>query len=112
MIRANYETRPLFKPGQLVLHKRYGYRGVIVGLDLSCQASEQWYLSNQTQPAKNQPWYHVLVDGSGTVTYPAQTSLIADDSGEPISHPLIEHFFSGFVEGHYIRNSLPWPQDE
>lgn len=108
MIRANYITEPLFQPGQLVRHQRYGYRGVVVDVDLTCQAPDAWYESNQTQPARHQPWYHVLVDGSGTATYPAQTSLVLDGSREPIVHPLVEVFFSRFEDGHYVRNSQPW----
>ena len=109
MIRANYDIAPLFQPGQLVRHKRYGYRGVVVDYDLTCQASEEWYQSNQTQPERNQPWYHVLVDQTGTTTYPAQSSLSADEDAQPIIHPLLSYFFSGFDHGRYIRNSLPWP---
>ena len=28
--------------GQIMLHKRYEYRGVIVGMDAVCQADERW----------------------------------------------------------------------
>ena len=111
MIRANYETEPFFQPGDLIRHQRYGYRGVVVALDLSCQASEQWYRSNQTQPARNQPWYHVLVDRSLTTTYAAQTSLAPDESKIPIAHPLVATFFCDFVNGQYVRNSTPWPKE-
>jgi heat shock protein HspQ len=100
---------PLFRPGQLVKHKRYGYRGVIVDLDPCCTAEEGWYASNQTQPERNQPWYHVLVHNSESITYPAQENLVADRSNQPINHSLIEVFFSSFVDGHYIRNDCPWP---
>ena len=110
MIRANYDTEQLFQPGELVRHKRYGYRGVVVDADRTCQASDEWYRSNRTQPARNQPWYHVLVDRSGTSTYPAQTSLLPDETKEPIAHPLIDIFFSGFEDGRYLRNAQPWPE--
>ena len=53
-----------FDVGTLVRHRRYGYRGVIVAFDATCQASDQWYYSNQTQPSHDQPWYHVLVHES------------------------------------------------
>ena len=102
-------SEPHFKPGQLVVHRRYGYRGVIVALDLTCEADDDWYLSNQTQPDRDQPWYQVLVHKSEQVTYAAQTSLQADDSDQQIVHPLVEHFFSAFSDGHYLRNDEPWP---
>ncbi len=99
---------PLFEPGQLVTHRRYGYRGVVVSVDIHCQANDNWYYSNQTQPKRDQPWYHVLVHNSTSCTYAAQSSLVADSSGEPIDHPLVEQFFSSFEKGYYLRNSRPW----
>jgi len=100
--------QPNFKPGQLVRHRRYGYRGVIVDYDLECQAAESWYRHNQTQPPRDQPWYHVLVDGAEHTTYAAQSSLQADDQRDEIQHPLLTTFFSDFVSGRYIRNAQAW----
>ena len=105
---APAESNPLFQPGQLVRHRRYGYRGVIVELDLHCRATDDWYENNQTQPAKNQPWYHVLVDGSNISTYAAQTSLEADTSVDQIDHPMVCVFFSDFTGKAYLRNDRPW----
>ena len=102
--------RPVFEPGQLVRHKRYGYRGVVVGCDEFCKAADEWYLKNKTQPIRNQRWYHVLVDGSSTCTYAASENLVADNSGAPITHPLLANFFSDFKNGSYARNDVPWPQ--
>ena len=118
MIRINesyhgeepFEQLPKFLPGQLVKHKRYGYRGVIVSVDRHCKADPNWYMSNQSQPDRKQPWYHVLVDDSATVTYPAQENLIEDDSGLPVNHPLVEVFFSSFESGVYLRNETPWTE--
>ena len=103
------DTRPKFEPGQLVQHKRYGYRGVVVSVDGHCKADPTWYMSNKSQPDRNQPWYHVLIDGSTTVTYPAEENLLADTSGLPVNHPLVPAFFSGFENGVYVRNDVSWP---
>lgn len=105
---AVFANEPKFKPGQLVKHRRYHYRGVIVEYDLSCQAEEDWYQSNQTKPKRNQPWYHVLVHNSAVNTYAAETSLMADDTHAPINHPLVDFFFSKFQGNQYIRNNEPW----
>ncbi len=104
------ENAPKFARGQLVRHKRYGYRGVIVEYDLRCEADEQWYQSNMTQPDKSQPWYHVLVDATDQTTYAAEGNLQADPSGQPIRHPLVDHFFGEFVDSRYVRNEEPWPR--
>ncbi len=102
--------QPILEPGQLVRHRRYGYRGVIVSRDEICQADDQWYFNNQTQPDRNQPWYHVLVDGSQMCTYAAAANLLPDHSLAPIEHELLPHFFYGFQNGKYLRNDEPWPE--
>ena len=98
-----------FDCGQLVKHRRYGYRGVVVECDPHCTAPENWYQSNNTQPDRLQPWYHVLVHDSNQITYAAQTSLEADESGEPVDHPLVDVFFDEFTGERYVRNEQPWP---
>ena len=100
---------PKFAPGDMVRHVRYHYRGVVVAYDSRCMAGENWYQSNNTHPNKDQPWYHVLVHESGSVTYPAQSSLAPDESDEEIIHPLLDHFFNGFEKGRYKRNDISWP---
>ena len=99
----------LFHQGQIVSHQRYGYRGVIVDYDLFCMAPDSWYQGNQTQPERNQPWYHVLVDGGAEVTYAAQTSLEEADEVGPVDNPLVDAFFSEFNGEKYIRNDRKWP---
>jgi heat shock protein HspQ len=106
---AEAGDRPVFEPGQLVRHRRYGYRGVIVERDDVCQADDEWYARNQTQPDREQPWYHVLVDGTSSCTYAASQNLVADPGGLPIDHPLVAYFFSQFAAGRYERNDEPWP---
>ena len=94
---------PSFSIGQLVCHRRYRYRGVVVDFDLSCRADGRWYSSNRTQPDRDQPWYHVLVDGSDAVTYGAQTSLEPGLGDQPIHHSLVPHRFARFESGRYER---------
>ena len=98
------------QPGQLVRHRRYGYRGVIVERDAECQADEAWYFNNQTQPARNQPWYHIRVHESTPCTYAAAENLGSDSSQLPIAHPLLPRFFSAWQAGRYLRNNEPWPR--
>lgn len=109
LLALHHGRESSFDPGQLVRHKRYGYRGVVVAFDLTCQADDDWYFSNQSQPDRYQAWYHVLVHGGDQVTYAAQTSLEDDSSGEQVSHPFIPNFFSAFSDGRYTRNDTPWP---
>ena len=111
-VRTNRDKRrdatPRFKPGQLVRHRRYGYRGVVADLDATCKADDTWYQKNKTQPDRAQPWYHVLVHGTSSATYAAQENLLPDDSSEPVQHPMIDFFFNDFFDGRYVRNDTPW----
>jgi len=98
----------MFVAGDLVEHVSYGYRGVVVAVDPTCLADIDWYLRNRTQPDRDQPWYHVLVDGADTVTYAAQSSLTNGTPGE-VLHPLVPYFFDRDEVDRYIRNDRPWP---
>ena len=99
-----------FETGEIVSHKRYEYRGVIVHRDNKFQGSEKWYLSNQTQPGKKQSWYFVLIDDNQEVTYVAETNLTLDNSPKEVNHPMVNLFFSGYDNElkKYIRNEVPW----
>ena len=99
-----------FEIGEVIEHKRYRYRGVIVDFDKSCKATNSWYESNQTQPDRKQPWYHVLVDGNQQVTYVAESNLVYDRTGQPVMHPMLNLFFSDYIQDQnkYVRNNTPW----
>jgi len=104
------DNQPKFQTGDIITHKRYGYRGVIVHIDPTFGGEENWYLSYQTQPSKEQPWHFVLVDGNQQVTYMAEENLNRDHSANPVVHPMLNLFFSGFNSelNRYIRNDVPW----
>ena len=98
-------SRVKFSVGELIHHRLFGYRGVIIDVDQNFQASEEWYEAvAKSRPPKNKPWYHVLVHQSEQSTYVAEQNLEPDDSVEPIDHPMLENFFSKFDNGRYIRN--------
>jgi len=100
-------TSVKFSIGELVHHRLFDYRGVVVDVDRNFQGTEEWYEAvAKSRPPKNEPWYHVLVHGSDHATYVAQQNLEADTDSEPIYHPMLEHFFSRFVNGAYVRNEL------
>ena len=97
-------TKAEFFVGELIHHRLFDYRGVIVDVDRGFQGTEEWYETvAKSRPPKDKPWYHVLVHESGHSTYVAERHLEADDSGEPITHPMLEQFFSRFDDGRYIR---------
>jgi len=104
-----FKKKPILGQGMIARHLRYGYRGIIVDVDSQCIATDSWYYGNQTQPNRNQPWYHVLVHGSDQVTYVAESNLVIESTKEKIVHPLLSYFFVKEKNGRYVRNNNPWP---
>lgn len=97
-------TRAKFSVGELVHHKLFDYRGVIIDVDADFQSTDEWYDAvARSRPPKDKPWYHVLVHNATHTTYVAEQNLEADDSVEPIKHPLVNDFFSDFQAGRYVR---------
>ncbi|HAA93408.1 MAG TPA: heat shock protein HspQ [Rhodospirillaceae bacterium] len=95
-----------FFPGQLIHHKRFDYRGVIVDVDPDFQGTEEWYQTMaRSQPPRDKPWYHVLVDNADHMTYVAERNLEADGTAEPIKHPALGQFFERFENGTYVARS-------
>lgn len=97
--------KPKFAIGQVVHHRRFDYRGVVIDIDATFQLSEAWYEQVATsRPPKDAPWYRVLVGGAMRETYVAERNLEEDTLGSPIEHPLLGHFFDSFEDGHYVRD--------
>ncbi len=98
-------TRAQFAIGDLVHHRIFDYRGVIVDVDPDFQSSEEWYeVVAKSRPPKDKPWYHVLVHESMQSTYVAERNLELDESAIAIKHPMLDHFFSQFENGRYISS--------
>ncbi len=95
--------RAKFSVGALIHHRLFDYRGVVFDIDQSFQSTEEWYEAMaKSCPPKDKPWYHVLVHGATHATYVTERNLERDESAEPISHPLLMHYFSGFEDGRYL----------
>ena len=87
----------MFSVGQLVDHKLFDYRGVIVDVDPVFSGSEEWYDQvARSRPPKDRPWYHVLVDGAQHSTYVAERNLEPAAESAPVNHPMLDRMFSEF----------------
>jgi heat shock protein HspQ len=94
--------RAQFNVGQLIHHKLFNYRGVVVDVDPEFEHSDAWYdVMAQSKPDKHQPWYHILVDGTDYMTYVAEQNLEEDNDGSPISHPDLHVYLEERDPGHY-----------
>ena len=99
-------SKALFFIGQIIEHKLFNYRGVIIGVDDSMQLSEQWYQQvARSRPPKDKPWYHVLVNDQEQPTYVAEQNLTASQHPAPIKHPFLDHYFSNFKNDRYLLHS-------
>lgn len=92
-----------FFVGQIVEHLRFGYRGVIYGVDAEFSLSEEWYEQvARSRPPKDEPWYHVMVDGATHTTYVAQRHLTPSADLRQIDHPALGEVFGSFDGARYL----------
>lgn len=98
-------TETKYSIGDLVRHKLFDYRGVIVDIDPSFQLTEEWYeMVARSRPPKDEPWYHVLVHDATNSTYVAEQNLEPDSIGQKINHPMTNRFFTDLRDGRYIND--------
>jgi len=95
-----------FSVGHIVHHKKFDYRGAVYDIDATFQGTDEWYESvARSRPPKDQPWYHILVDGTEQTTYVAERHLQPDELGAPITHPLVAGLCGAFEGGRYPMKS-------
>ena len=84
-----------FNIGDIVVHKKQGYRAVIVDIDPLFQASGRYNPQSETREfAQRNPWYRLLIDNTSQMTYVEEPFLIPDTENEPfpIENPLTEDY--------------------
>ena len=93
----------LFEIGQIVHHRLFDYRGVVVDVDAVFQGGEEWYRQMaRSQPPKDKPWYHVLVDESDNHTYVAERNLQPASDLRPIKHSMLSDSAMRYENGRYL----------
>jgi|TARA_B110000211_G_scaffold181904_1_gene205878 heat shock protein HspQ len=97
---------PLFNIGDIVKHRIYPFRGVIVDVDAEFSNTEEWYQSipAEIRPSRKQPYYHLMAENSETFysAYVSQQNLVNDGVNGPLEHPDLEEIFNGIDEGKYL----------
>ena len=98
-------TSTQFAIGQVVRHRHYSFRGVIVDVDPVFNNTEEWWNSipEEVRPHKDQPYYHLLAenDDSTYMAYVSEQNLLVDDTGEPVNHPQVAEVFGEFLGDSY-----------
>jgi len=102
---------PLFNIGDIVKHRIYPFRGVIIDVDPEFSNTEEWYQSipAEIRPSRNQPYYHLMAENTETfyTAYVSQQNLVKDGENGPLEHPDLEEMFSGIDKGKYqLRNEV------
>ncbi|EDV24793.1 uncharacterized protein TRIADDRAFT_56958 [Trichoplax adhaerens] len=101
-----------YRIGQVIRHRQWGYRGVIVGWDPVAKAPKEWL--DHMHPADKPHWrkkanYLVLVDTRDRLT--PQSTYVAEENIEiltnrKIIHPKVGDHFEEFDNSRYIPR--PW----
>ena len=91
-----------FHVGQLVVHRRLRYRGVVVDVDPEYRETDAWSEAATGPLASGQPWYRILPHGSAHEAYICERELEADNRGLRIRHPLVWLYFTDFRGGAYV----------
>jgi len=93
----------LFQIGQIVHHRLFDYRGVVLDVDADFQGGEEWYRQvARSCPPKDKPWYHVLVDDSENFTYVAERNLEPASDLRPIKHSMLAEGLMRYENGRYL----------
>ena len=101
--KIKVSKHPLFNIGDIVKHRIYPFRGVIVDVDPEFSNTEEWYQSipAEIRPSRQQPYYHLMAENTETfyTAYVSQQNLIGDGENGPLEHPDLEEIFSGMDHG-------------
>ena len=100
-----------FQIGQIIHHRLFDYIGVVFDIDPSFFGSEEWYEKvARSRPAKDSPWYHVIVHQAVHSTYVAEQNLESIKDTKEIKdvvNPLLNEFFEDFDGAEYRLRRKP-----
>lgn len=124
---AHENAQYVFRLGQKVKHKMFGYRAIIVGMDPVCSESSSWMENAQVKKLSRgtaQPFYQVLVDVRAEpdllVAYVAEENLLVPDKPDKgrFDHPYMAFLFYGmdsagdFIPIKQLREKYNKPRHE
>ncbi|XP_072189403.1 uncharacterized protein [Excalfactoria chinensis] len=104
-----------FSVGQVIVHKTFGYLGVIVGWDVKAEAPEEWLQHKyppEKQDVRDTPHYRILINnasGFGKSTAYVSEEEITITVGLQVHHPDLQVYFCGYDGSKYILQ--PWLRD-
>ena len=91
-----------FNIGDLVVHKRQGYRAVVIDVDPLFQASGRYNpQACKRDFSQRNPWYRLLVDDSNQMTYVEECLLAFDASRQSIDNPQLPCYLEERLGSYY-----------
>ncbi len=95
-----------FKIGQVTRHRIHAFRGVVFDVDPQFADGEVSYETTnliEGRQRKDQPFYYLFAENEQTpyIAYVSEQNLLADTSGEPVSHPRLDDMFERDENGGY-----------
>ncbi|CAL8465273.1 g4808 [Coccomyxa elongata] len=108
-IRRPKDGSVKYRVGDVMVHTRYGYQGILYGWDATCSAGDEWIAQMHVDSlpgGRDQPFYHVLVDPEDRPmqsTYVAQENimLVPHQVVRQVYHPEVGRYFDGIQPGKY-----------
>lgn len=103
-----YKGVALFRIGDAVQHRKFGFQGVIFDVDPQFANSDEWYdsIPEESRPRKDQPFYHLFAvnpaDMSPYIAYVSQQNLVPLPEGQEVAHPQLEDYFAGRQNGRWV----------
>ena len=96
-----------FKIGQVTRHRVHAFRGVVYDVDPQFADGEVSYETIQLiegRQRKDQPFYYLFAENEQApyIAYVSEQNLLADETGKPVGHPQVPHFFKELKRGHYV----------
>ena len=89
-----------FGLGDVVRHRLFPFRGVVVDVDAEFANTEEWYeaIPEDIRPHKDQPFYHLLAENEEAYygAYVSEQNLLPDAENGPVGHPELKDSFEGF----------------
>jgi heat shock protein HspQ len=104
-LQAPIVVHARYSIGDVVKHRKFGFRGVVFDVDPVFANSEEWLaaIPEDLRPRRDQPFYHLLAQNDETsyIAYVSQQNLDRDDSDMPVDHPAIASLFGRYDAGRY-----------
>jgi heat shock protein HspQ len=91
---------PLFNIGDIVKHRIYPFRGVIIDVDPEFSNTEEWYQSipAEIRPSRNQPYYHLMAENTETF----YTAYVSQEGWQRDFGSVMRRFMSLWLRGKYV----------